>query len=339
MERKTFEAEIKRFTGEGRGAAVLARLGVRDKDGDVLLPGLLGGVQQAPLIQSHQWQLPPIGRAAVREQGGEMVADFALNLETAGGREWASVLKFDLERGPLQQWSWGFSIPPGGAESGMHEGQPVRFLKRVQLHEVSPVVVGASIGSRTLALKEGVLDQAALAVRVQETLSKGEKLMAKLAFQEFERITDREREARERPHGYVYLPKGADPRIEQAAARFAGWATEDTRMTTPEVRLFREAREGEAADFSMPYKIIGVHFHDGSVAVDASLGPELLAETTAHEIAHSNGADEREADAFARKFMTGTYRERIGRAAQRPPVMTWDQGVAVAQYLRYQGIH
>lgn len=160
MERKFSEAHVKQFTGEGRGAAVLARLGVRDKDGDVLVPGLLGGEQQAPLIQAHDWQVPPFGRAVVRERGDELVADFTLNLETARGREWASVLKFDLERGPLQQWSWAFTVPPGGAETGMHGGASARLLKRIQLLEVSPVVVGASMGSRTLALKADRVAQA-----------------------------------------------------------------------------------------------------------------------------------------------------------------------------------
>ncbi len=49
------------------------------------------------------------------------------------------------------------------SEPGQHQGQPVRFLKRVHIHEVSPVLVGAQTLTRTDPIKDDapvVLDPA-----------------------------------------------------------------------------------------------------------------------------------------------------------------------------------
>ena len=85
--------------------------------------------------------------------GDEAIVDFKLNLDSPTAKEWHSALKFDLEQGqPLQEWSYGFDILE--ESRGEFEGEQVRFLKSLRVHEASPVLVGAGINTRTLALKE-----------------------------------------------------------------------------------------------------------------------------------------------------------------------------------------
>ena len=55
--------------------------------------------------------------------------------------------------GDLQEWSYGFDIVK--AKSGQFEERDVRFLEKLLVHEVSPVLLGAGIGTRTLSAKSG----------------------------------------------------------------------------------------------------------------------------------------------------------------------------------------
>lgn len=332
IERKT--GSVKQFTGEGRGTAVLARLGVRDKDGDVLVPGLLGGEQQVPLIQAHDWQVPPFGRAVVRERGDELVADFTLNVATPRGREWAEVLAFDLAHGAIQQWSWGFSILPDGSEIGTHEGERVRLLRRIKLHEVSPVVVGASVGSRTLSLKDAehredpisnligalrTLDRAAITAYVeslpreqqeawltqaQGLVAEGQFLATVLAFDD---LTGDEGKATAGAFRYkfVYLPP-EDARRRAATAGLIAAAAE-LRSTEPSFRFFTEAEAGEQWDFVSARPLAGasgIPAYPGVVAVYIKLSPEQVLETIAHEVVHfaRPGFSEAQVEEFAREI-------------------------------------
>lgn len=151
---KTHEGQVKELGEKGEGQAVIATLGVVDRDGDLTEPGAFGE-QTVPMVFAHDWvSRPPIGKATIREEGNEAVARFRLNLKTEGGREVYEALRFDLEHGPAKQaWSYGFSIPEGGAKDGVFENQPVRFLKKLKLHEISPVLLGAGVDTRTVAMK------------------------------------------------------------------------------------------------------------------------------------------------------------------------------------------
>ena len=133
-------ARIKELHEDGHGLAVIATLGVVDSDGDVTLPGAFGE-QSVKMVPAHDWQHVPLGKADIREEGNEVLAAFRLNLEIGSARDWHSALKNDLANGPpLQEWSYGFSIVE--ASFGEHEGQEVRFLKKLKVHEISPVMLG-----------------------------------------------------------------------------------------------------------------------------------------------------------------------------------------------------
>lgn len=146
-------AKLKALDEEGRGLAVIATLNVVDKDGDVTLPGAVGE-QVVKIVPTHDWSHVPLGKATLKETGDEVIAEFGLNLAIQAARDWHSAMKLDLESPPpLQEWSYGFTITE--FSFGQFEDQDVRFLSGLKVHEISPVMVGAGVNTRTLALKEG----------------------------------------------------------------------------------------------------------------------------------------------------------------------------------------
>lgn len=157
METKTSNIAVKR-AGEGKATVVIATLGVKDKDGDVLLAGAFGD-QVVPVVGAHEWKMPPIGKARIREVGQEAVADIEFN-DTTEGQNWYQALKFDWEHPPAkQQYSWGFQVPQTHTHRGKHHNEDVRFLhgsdkgEPLPIFEVSPVLVGAGHNTRSLSIK------------------------------------------------------------------------------------------------------------------------------------------------------------------------------------------
>lgn len=156
MKTETKSILVEKMDDAGHGLARLATLSGVDLDGDTYMPGAFswkeGGEQWVPILPAHNRGAMPIGKSRVYEEGGVAFAELHLNLETAAGKEWQSHLKFDLAKGkPAQEWSYGF-----GTVEAVHEQRGddrIRVLKRVDVHEVSPVVRGAGVGTATLAMK------------------------------------------------------------------------------------------------------------------------------------------------------------------------------------------
>ena len=144
---------LKQDGDTGSGTAIFAQFDVRDHDWDVTKTGAFG-VQNVKLLGSHNWTPPPIGKGATREDDKYALCDFHMNLATGLGKDWYEALKFDMdaEIGPaLQEWSYGYFVEE--SEYGDHDGERVRFLKKIKVFEVSPVVLGAGIGTRTITVK------------------------------------------------------------------------------------------------------------------------------------------------------------------------------------------
>lgn len=156
MKTQTKSLLIEKMDEAGHGLARLATLAEVDHDGDTYTPGAFGwkdGQEQwCPMLPAHDRMAMPIGKARVYEEGGVAYAELHLNLETQAGMEWHKSLKFDLATGrPAQEWSYGFTTVDAVFEQ---RGQDrVRNLKRVDVHEVSPVVRGAGVGTATLMMK------------------------------------------------------------------------------------------------------------------------------------------------------------------------------------------
>ncbi len=163
METKRLQIELK-ADQEGAVSAVFSRFDVADHDGDVTLRGAFTTGAKVSMLPAHDVASYRIGKGIIREQGDVAVFEGQFNLKTDLGRNWYESIKFDTEDGqPQQEWSYGYDVED--AEYGMWNGQQVRFLKRLKVHEVSPVFLGAGIGTSTLSVKSMTFEAEDEAVR------------------------------------------------------------------------------------------------------------------------------------------------------------------------------
>lgn len=147
---------IKKMDEEGHGLAKIATLSAIDHDGDTYDRGAFawkeGGQQWVSILPAHNRTAMPLGKARIYEEGDAALAELHLNLKSEAGREWHAALKFDLEKGnAVQEWSYGFGVVDAAHEQ--RGDDRIRRLKRLDVHEVSPVVRGAGVGTGTLSLK------------------------------------------------------------------------------------------------------------------------------------------------------------------------------------------
>jgi hypothetical protein len=158
--RKSFLIRKEDVKPDGSFSAVIATLGVIDKDGDVTRSGFIGK-QGGIVLPVHDWNHVPMGKCVTSEEGDKVIAKGKFNLDIPAAKDWFSAMQFDMENGePAMEWSYGFKTLPGGSSSGEQEGQKVRFLQPMsdgqpgcKFFECSPVVVGAGEGTRTLMAK------------------------------------------------------------------------------------------------------------------------------------------------------------------------------------------
>ena len=135
--------------GRGEFSAVFATFDVIDRDGDVTLRDAFRNGQAVPVgAWNHDMEQLPVGKGIVRVRGNSAIVEGAFNLATSRGHDTYEAIK-DL--GDLVEWSYIFKIVD--SERGSFDGNPVRFLKRLDVVSVDPVVRGAGIGTRTVALK------------------------------------------------------------------------------------------------------------------------------------------------------------------------------------------
>lgn len=142
--------EIKDET-KGEVEAVFATLGVVDKDGDLTEKGAFREGDEV-LISAYNhksWDgALPVGKATIHEVGNDIVMKGQFFLQTTGGRDTFEVVK---AMGGRQEWSYGFNVDE--SEPGEHEGKSVRVLKKMSVFEVSPVLRGAGVNTRTTYAK------------------------------------------------------------------------------------------------------------------------------------------------------------------------------------------
>ncbi len=135
----------------GQVQVVFATLDVVDADGDVTRPGAFTDGQQVRIsAYGHaSWGgALPVGKGVIHEVDGEAVMDGQFFMDTVAGRDHFLVVK---GLGELQEWSYGFDVTKAGY--GQHDGRDVRFLEGLTTHEVSPVLLGAGVGTRTIGAK------------------------------------------------------------------------------------------------------------------------------------------------------------------------------------------
>jgi len=151
MDKKSLaRVEIKDET-KGEVEAVFATLGVKDHDNDVTRAGAFEeGAQCVISAYGHKsWEgALPVGMGTIHEVGNTVVMKGHFFMDTTHGRDTFNTVKALGSKG---EWSYGFNVDD--SEDGDHEGKSVRFLKKMTVHEVSPVLRGAGIGTHTTSAK------------------------------------------------------------------------------------------------------------------------------------------------------------------------------------------
>ncbi|MCP3805381.1 HK97 family phage prohead protease [Allokutzneria sp. A3M-2-11 16] len=139
----------------GTVSAVFSTFDVVDAHGDVTLAGAFA--DGAPVVISAyghgSWEGKlPVGKGVIRATDTEAILDGTFFLSTVAGRETFEVVKA-LAEDSLGEWSYGYDADE--YSFGEHADRHVRFLKALTVHEVSPVLLGAGVNTRTLTVKSG----------------------------------------------------------------------------------------------------------------------------------------------------------------------------------------
>lgn len=150
----------------GRGLARIATLSAIDSDGDTYARGAFGwkegGHQWAAILPAHDRRHVSLGKARIYEEGDHAMAELIFNLDIPQAKAWHSAIMFDLANGlPVQEYSYGYDVLD--AEKAYRDGADVRLLKRLDVHEISPVLKGAGEGTGTILMKNAALKGAAFA--------------------------------------------------------------------------------------------------------------------------------------------------------------------------------
>lgn len=123
----------------GAFRATFALFDVIDLDRDVTKAGAFKVGAPVRIAQwGHNWGAPAIGVGTIGADNERAWVDGQFNLEMAAGKETYESVK---ALGDLQQWSYGFDIDKWSV--GKFEGDEVRFLEAMTVHEISPVMLGA----------------------------------------------------------------------------------------------------------------------------------------------------------------------------------------------------
>lgn len=340
MQHKAFSPNVKAMTGDGTVSVVMATLNEIDSDGDVTEPGFFGR-QTAQIVPTHDWAHVPLGKAHIREVGNEAIAELQFNLDVPAAADWYKAIRYDFENPPaLQEYSYGFDILPGGSRYGQHKGQPVRFLQPlpngrpgVRVVEVSPVMRGAGVGTRTLAVKQagdgldphtrGWLRRLAEKNEHEQAatvLAKSRELLNRM--EQWAVLVDAERQLI--TSWYVELAPIEVPEWKRVIAEtaLARHAHELGHTPLPDLRWFRaeETAErhylelyGEPARIGWGWtgegKLLGRAYPpDNQVWLNAAMHHAAdIDAITGHEVCHLTGGDEPAAQAYEAKARDGFW--------------------------------
>jgi hypothetical protein len=152
---KTFPVHELKMDDTGYVELAFAQLDVVDKDGDVTLHGAFTPKDVPMSAYGHtSWDgALPVGKGRIGEEGDWAVFRGQMFMDTTAGRETHATLK---GLGELAEFSYGYIATDFAY--GQQDGRNVRFLKAIDTFEVSPVLVGAGLGTHLRALKGGAPD-------------------------------------------------------------------------------------------------------------------------------------------------------------------------------------
>lgn len=165
MLHKSIKAELK-AEGNGEVVAVFSTFNTIDHDGDVTLPGAFTDGQKVRISAYNHtsWSgALPVGKGVIRQDDTQAYMDGQFFMNTTHGRDTFETVK---EMDDLGEWSYGYDIIDGAP--GLFEGRDVRLLRALKVHEVSPVLLGAGIGTHTVSAKAKDLGDDELAEQAKE---------------------------------------------------------------------------------------------------------------------------------------------------------------------------
>jgi len=153
-ESKTFTGQFEiKNAAKGQVSAVFSTFDVIDKDGDVTPSSAIKhGADIVVSAYGHKsWQGElPVGTGTIRTTKTEAIADMQFLMNTTHGADAFNTVQALAKKG-LGEWSYGFNILD--AEPAIFDGKEVRMLKAMDVFEVSPVLQGAGVDTRTLSAK------------------------------------------------------------------------------------------------------------------------------------------------------------------------------------------
>lgn len=140
---------------KGEVEAIIATLGVVDRDGDVIHESAIKSgskVKMSAYGHDAVWGETPVGKGQIVIDGNKAIFKGKLFLSTARGRETFGVLK---EMGADQEWSFGFAVKGHEVpDDDWKKKGAYRILTKLEPFEVSPVMRGAGVGTHTVGVKE-----------------------------------------------------------------------------------------------------------------------------------------------------------------------------------------
>jgi hypothetical protein len=157
LEMKSFGPFEIKSEDRGEVVAIVATLGVVDKDGDVIMPGSFpaGGSRVKLSGYGHDVVTEgraPVGKGVVTEENGHAIFKGQFFMSTQRGREAFHTTK---ELGADGEWSFGFpkTVRTGEMTDEWRAKGAKRVIAGLTPIEASPVFVGAGWGTGTLLTK------------------------------------------------------------------------------------------------------------------------------------------------------------------------------------------
>lgn len=161
--------------------AIIATLNVVDKDFEVITDGAIKDGSKVKLSaygHDAMWGETPVGKGALHIEDDKVVFKGKFFLTTQRGTEAFRTLK---EMGREQEWSFGFRVLKSEDPGDEWRAKGARrILTKLDAFEVSPVIVGAGVGTHTVVVKEAE-DPAVAAARELEAKAALEEQAAAVA--------------------------------------------------------------------------------------------------------------------------------------------------------------
>ncbi len=300
MEHKTLRGVEVKSEAEGTVTAVFSTLNVIDRDGDVILPGAFksGSPVRISAYGHGSWTgALPVGKGTISATDREAVLTGRFFMDTQAGRETFTVVK---ELGELGEWS--YSLENVVAKQGQWEGRRARIISSVDVHEVSPVLKGASIGTRTLAMKDSTRAEM-LAIRGSlfgDEQARGDLEREYLRMVKISLMSCRGSAVQDADDHHEPVPEGRIPaRIRELAEAAVKLAADHLGIDPPAVFWYKD-RTGQS--LGRAYQGYG-----GELWLRADLRGRELVRVVAHEVSHCKGYGEPEAQAYETTFFKEVF--------------------------------